>query len=75
MSTKVVKLKKHLAFECIKVDSDTKISALMMLTNNCENSEDDSHNTSITSITKFNKKQKVDDRSQIHIDEYTYQRN
>ncbi|CAB4443081.1 unnamed protein product [Rhizophagus irregularis] len=33
-TAKVAKLKKHLAYECIKVDSDTKISALMMLTNN-----------------------------------------
>src|ERR1044072_149735 len=69
-TAKVAKLKKHLAYECIKVDSNTKISALMMLTNNCEDSEDDSHDTSTISTTKSNKKRKVDDRSQTHIDEH-----
>ncbi|RIA86139.1 hypothetical protein C1645_829705 [Glomus cerebriforme] len=44
--TRVSKLKKHLAYDCNKVDSDTKISVLMMLTNNCEDSEDDSNTTS-----------------------------
>ena len=35
-TAKVAKLKKHLAYECNKVNSDTKISALMMLTSQCD---------------------------------------
>ncbi|PKY60709.1 hypothetical protein RhiirA4_484713 [Rhizophagus irregularis] len=68
-TAKVAKLKKHLAYECTKVDSDTKISILMMLTNNCDDSEDDSYDTSTTSTTK-SKKRKSNDRSQTHIDDH-----
>src|SRR5271170_5232707 len=64
-TAKVSKLKKHLAYECTKVDPDTKISVLMMLTNKGEDSEDDSHETSTTSTTKSsNKKRKLNDKSQ-----------
>ncbi|CAB5382638.1 unnamed protein product [Rhizophagus irregularis] len=66
---KVVKLKKHLIYECTKVDFDTKISILMMLTNNCDDSENDSYDTSTTSTTKF-KKRRSNDRSQTHIDNH-----
>jgi len=52
----VARLKKHLAYECVNVDSNTKISVLMMLTDRCEDSEDDSHDTSTSSTTKYNKK-------------------
>jgi hypothetical protein len=45
-TAKVVKLKKHLAYECNKVNSDTKISVLMMLTNQCKDSDDDTTTTS-----------------------------
>ncbi|RIA88635.1 hypothetical protein C1645_826044 [Glomus cerebriforme] len=40
-------LKKHLAYDCIKVDSDTKVEVLMLLTNDKTNSDDD-----ITSTNK-----------------------
>ena len=43
----MAKLKKHLAYECNKVYSDTEISALMMLTSNCEDSGDDTATTSL----------------------------
>ena len=68
-TAKVAKLKKHLAYECNKVDSDTKISALMMLTSQCEDSDDD---TSIATslISKSNKKRKTSDKSQTHIDDH-----
>jgi hypothetical protein len=69
-TAKVAKLKKHLAYECIKVDSDTKISVLMMLTSKCEDSDDDSHDTSTTSTTKSSKKRKLYDRTQTHIDDH-----
>ncbi|RIA98917.1 hypothetical protein C1645_812089 [Glomus cerebriforme] len=39
------------------VDSDTKISVLMMLTNNCKDSEDDSSNT--TSTTRSSKEDQI----------------
>ncbi|CAB4495996.1 unnamed protein product [Rhizophagus irregularis] len=68
-TAKVAKLKKHFAYECTKVDSDTKISILMMLTNNCDDSEDNSYDTSTTSTTK-SKKRKSNDRSQTHIDDH-----
>ncbi|RIA90243.1 hypothetical protein C1645_823654 [Glomus cerebriforme] len=45
---RVSNLKKHLTYDCNKVDSNTKISVLMMLMNNCEDSEDDSNTTSTT---------------------------
>ncbi|CAB4479304.1 unnamed protein product [Rhizophagus irregularis] len=58
---KVAKLKRHLAYDCNKIDSETKINVLMMLTSN-ENSENGS---TITSTTKSSKKQKSSDtRSQ-----------
>jgi len=34
-------LKKHLAYDCIKVDSDTKIEVLMLLANNKTDSDND----------------------------------
>ena len=62
-TAKPAKLKKHLVYECKKVDSETRISALMMLANDCAVDSDDDHDdtTSIStrsmkSITKTNKK-------------------
>ncbi|GBC15715.1 hypothetical protein GLOIN_2v1775842 [Rhizophagus irregularis DAOM 181602=DAOM 197198] len=61
ITAKVAKLKRHLAYDCNKIDSETKINVLMMLTSN-ENSENGS---TITSTTKSSKKQKSSDtRSQ-----------
>jgi len=64
-TAKVAKLKKHLAYECNKVDSDTKISALMMLTSQCEDSDDDT-STVTSSTSKSNKKRKTSNKSQTH---------
>lgn len=64
---KVAKLKKHFAYECNKVDSNTKISILMMLTNQCKDLDD---NTTSTLISNQSKKQKINDKSQTHIDDY-----
>jgi len=66
-TAKVAKLKKHLAYECNKVDSDTKISILMMLTSQYEDSDDD---TATTSTSKSNKKRKTNNKSQTHIDDH-----
>ncbi|CAB4432262.1 unnamed protein product [Rhizophagus irregularis] len=66
-TAKVAKLKRHLAYDCNKIDSETKINVLMMLTSN-EDSEDDS---TTTSTTKSSKKQKSSDtRSQTCIDDH-----
>src|SRR6266516_2229789 len=69
-TAKVAKLKKHLAYDCKKVDSDTRISVLMMLIDNCEDSDDDSHNTATTPTTKSSKKRKSNDSSQTYINDH-----
>lgn len=71
-TAKVAKLKRHLAYDCSKIDSETKINVLMMLTINNEDSEDDGATTSITtSTTKSSKKRKSSDtRSQTCIDDH-----
>ncbi|GBB92796.1 hypothetical protein RclHR1_20590003 [Rhizophagus clarus] len=67
-TAKVAKLKRHLAYNCNKIDSETKINVLMMLTSNNEDLEDDS---TTTSTTKSSKKQKSSDtRSQTCIDDH-----
>ncbi|CAB5359941.1 unnamed protein product [Rhizophagus irregularis] len=67
-TAKVAKLKRHLAYDCNKIDSETKINVLMMLTSSNEDSEDDS---TTTSTTKSSKKQKSSDtRSQTCIDDH-----
>lgn len=50
------KLKKHLAYDCEKVDSDTKIKVLVLLINDQADSDDD-NSTKSTSTTKINKRQ------------------
>jgi hypothetical protein len=62
---KPAKLKRHLAYDCKKVDSDTRINVLMELANdngdsNDEN-EDDNYDTASasTSTTRTNKKRKA----------------
>ncbi len=76
-TAKPAKLKKHLAYECKKVDSETRISALMMLANDCAVDSDDDHDdtTSIStrstkSITKTNKKQKSQTTIDDHYENY-----
>jgi len=69
-TAKVAKLKKHFAYDCEKIDSDTRISVLMMLADNCEDSDDDSHNTATTPTTKSSKKRKSNDSSQTYINDH-----
>ncbi|PKK75132.1 hypothetical protein RhiirC2_773988 [Rhizophagus irregularis] len=66
-TAKVAKLKRHLAYDCNKIDSETKINVLMMLTSN-EDSEDDSTTTSTTKSSK--KRKSSDTRSQTCIDDH-----
>ena len=70
VTAKVARLKKYLAYDCVNVDFDTKISVLMMLTDRSEDSDDDSHDTSTSSTTKYNKKRKSNDRLQTRIDDH-----
>ncbi|CAG8464560.1 1373_t:CDS:2 [Cetraspora pellucida] len=56
------KLKTHLAYECQKVDSDTRIKVLISLTNDCVDSDNDTASTSTTA----SKKQKL--KNDINID-------
>src|SRR4051812_789132 len=57
-------LKKHLAYNCKKVDANTKIKVLILLLNEKDCSDED---TNLTSTTKINKKQIVS--TQINDDE------
>jgi len=66
----VAKLKKHLAYDCKKIDSDTRISVLMILADNCEDSDDNSHNTATIPTTKSSKKRKSNDSSQTYINDH-----
>ncbi|CAB5367333.1 unnamed protein product [Rhizophagus irregularis] len=66
-TAKVAKLKRHLAYDCNKIDSETKINVLMMLTSN-EDSEDDNTTTSTTKSSK--KRKSSDTRSQTCIDDH-----
>jgi|GEM_PF-1010360 len=68
-TAKPIKLKRHIAYECKKVDSDTRITVLMMLTKDVVDSDDESYDTTSTSTTKTNKKRK-NDSSQTNIDEH-----
>ncbi|CAB4432255.1 unnamed protein product [Rhizophagus irregularis] len=67
-TAKVAKLKRHLAYDCNKIDSETKINVLMMLTSNNKDSEDDSTTTSTTKSSK--KRKSSDTRSQTCIDDH-----
>jgi|SRR3989337_1596718 len=59
-TAKPIYLKKHLAYECNKVDTDTKIEVLILLASDKADSDDNSNSTSTTSTAK---------RSQANIDE------
>ena len=64
------KLKRHLAYQCKQVDSDTRINILMSLTKEAIDSDDDD-DTASTSTTKTNKKRKASDSSsQTNLDEH-----